>query len=72
MTRLLVSLCAGLAAANAARFSPLPAAAALACARAPCVLAVAGWWWGSHRLHVLDRSVLLPLVGTAERATVEP
>ena len=70
-TRLLVSLCAGLAASNAARFSPLPAAAALACARAPCVVAVAGWWWGSHRLHVLDRSVLLPLVGTAERATVE-
>jgi len=70
-TRLLLALCAGLAAANAARFSPLPAAAALACARAPCALAVAGWWWGSGRLRALDRSVLLPLVGTAERATVE-
>ncbi|HEY4413403.1 MAG TPA: ComEC/Rec2 family competence protein, partial [Gaiellaceae bacterium] len=53
-----------------ARFSPVPAAAALACARAPCALAVAGWWWGSRRLHALDRSVLLPRVGTAERALV--
>jgi competence protein ComEC len=49
----------------------VPAVAALACARAPCALAVAGWWWGSHRLHALDRSVLLPRVGTAERALVE-
>ena len=30
-----------------------------------------GWWWGSRRLHTLDRSVLLPRVGTAERALVE-
>jgi competence protein ComEC len=43
----------------------------LACARAPCAIAVAGWWWGSRRLHALDRSVLLPRVGTAERALVE-
>jgi competence protein ComEC len=43
----------------------------LACARAPCVAAIAGWWWGSRRLHELDRSVLLPRVGTAERALVE-
>lgn len=43
----------------------------VACARAPCALAVAGWWWGSRRLHALDRSVLLPRVGTAERALVE-
>ncbi len=49
----------------------MPAVAALACARAPCALAVAGWWWGSRRLHTLDRSVLLPRVGTAERALVE-
>ena len=70
-TRLLLALCAGLAASNAVRFSPLPAAAALACARAPCTLAVAGWWWGSRRLHALERSVLLPRVGTAERAVVE-
>jgi competence protein ComEC len=43
----------------------------LACARAPCTLAAAGWWWGSHRLHALDRSVLVARVGTAERALVE-
>jgi competence protein ComEC len=53
------------------RFSPLPAVAVLACARAPCALAAAGWWWGSRRLHALDRSVLRPRVGTAERALVE-
>lgn len=66
-----MALCVGLAAANVARFSPVPAVAALACARAPCVLAVAGWWWGSRRLHALGRSVLLPRVGSAERALVE-
>jgi len=71
ITWAVAALCAGLAAANAARFSPWPAAAALACGRAPCALAVAGWWWGSRRLHALDRSVLLPRVGTAERALVE-
>jgi competence protein ComEC len=37
----------------------------------PCVLAVGGWWWGSRRLHSLERSVLRPHVGTAERALVE-
>src|SRR5205085_2764558 len=56
---------------NVARFSPVPAVAALACARAPCAIAIAGWWWGSGRLHALDRSVLLARVGTAERALVE-
>jgi competence protein ComEC len=43
----------------------------LACARAPCALAAAGWWWGSRRLDALGRSVLLARVGTAERALVE-
>ncbi|HEY2543143.1 MAG TPA: DUF4131 domain-containing protein, partial [Gaiellaceae bacterium] len=65
-----LALCAGLALSNLVGFSPLPAAAALACARAPCGFVVAGWWWGSRRLHALDRSVLLPRVGTAERALV--
>ncbi len=36
-----------------------------------CALAVAGWWWGSERLHSLDRSALFPQVGTAARAVVE-
>ena len=67
----MAALCLGLAAANVARFSPVPGVAALACARAPCAIAVAGWWWGSRRLHALDRSVLLARVGTAERALVE-
>jgi competence protein ComEC len=35
------------------------------------VLAAAGWWWGSHRLDALDRSVLLSHVGEAERSVVE-
>ncbi|MGH2899383.1 MAG: ComEC/Rec2 family competence protein, partial [Solirubrobacteraceae bacterium] len=64
------ALCIGLAAANVARFSPVPAFAALACARAPCALTVAGWWWGSRRMRALDHSVLRPRVGTAERALV--
>jgi competence protein ComEC len=34
-------------------------------------LACAGWWWGSVRLAALDRSVLAPRVGTAERALLE-
>ena len=33
-------------------------------------LALVGWWWGSARLDALDRSALLPRVGTAERAFV--
>jgi competence protein ComEC len=37
----------------------------------PCAVAVAGWWWGSRRIRALDRSVLLPHVGEAERALVE-
>ena len=50
--------------------------AALAGVRAPlvavaCVLALAGWWWGSVRLHALDRSVLHAHVGTADTALVE-
>jgi competence protein ComEC len=32
--------------------------------------ALSGWWWGSARLDALDRSALLPRVGTAERALV--
>ena len=35
------------------------------------MLAVAGWWWGSERLHALDQSVLLPRVGTAIRTIVD-
>lgn len=64
-------MCAGLAAANVAHFSPLPALAAVACARAPCMLASAGWWWGSRRLDALGHSVLLPRVGEGGRALVE-
>ena len=34
-------------------------------------LACAGWWWGSARLVALDRSVLAPSIGTAERGLLE-
>jgi competence protein ComEC len=81
---LLAALCAGLAAATAVRAPGLIAAAgALAVAgllltrEAPARLvlygaglALAGWWLGSARLDALDRSVLLPLVGTSERAVL--
>src|SRR2546423_5592440 len=79
---LVLSLCAGLAVANALRI-PLPVA--VACAAALALTAAAldergrvvtvaagflltGWLWGSLRLDGLDRSVLLPEVGRAERS----
>ena len=73
------ALCLGLAAANVVRAAVVPAVLLLVLAlllRAPhvaaaCVLAVVGWWWGSERLHALERSALLPRVGTAARAVVE-
>ena len=78
---LLASLCLGIALAN---FVRLPMVVALGCAAAvllaasswkavgtvACILALAGWWWGSARLDRLDRSVLLPQVGRAETALV--
>ena len=78
---LLASLCLGIALANLVR---LPTFVALGCAAAivlaasswravgtvACVLALAGWWWGSARLDRLDRSALLPEVGRAETALV--
>ena len=77
-------LCVGLAGANVARGSSLAivvAAVAMVAAsaavpspwRLPALgvaLALAGWWWGSVRLDALDRSALVPRVGTAERALV--
>jgi competence protein ComEC len=79
-------LCVGCALANAAHVSLLPAvlaagvvaalAASLGDAQARCVaaavaVAVAGWGWGSLRLAQLDRSALVPRIGTVERAVVE-
>ena len=77
-------LCLGLAGANLVRGASLivvlaglglvAVSAALPSAwRLPvlCIaLALVGWWWGSARLDALDRSALLPRVGTAERALV--
>jgi hypothetical protein len=37
---------------------------------AACLLAIAGWWWGSARLDRLDDSALRAEVGRAERAVV--
>jgi competence protein ComEC len=81
---LAASLCLGLAVANVARDSSTTIAVsaglvAIAAAAAPprwrmpalgVALALAGWWWGSARLDALDRSPLLPHVGTADRALV--
>ncbi len=80
------ALCAGLGAATIARVAVVPAALAAAAVIAVAVaagdprvallagalaLAVGGWAWGSARLGHIDRSVLAPRIGTAERAVVE-
>jgi len=76
------AICIGIVAANLARLpraaiglaagaSLLAAAMRDASRRAPLLaaaLVLTGWWWGSARLEALDRSVLLPRVGTAERS----
>lgn len=81
---LLGALCAGLALANLVRAGvgatvTVAGAAALAAAaarpswRVPALalgLLLAGWWWGSARLDVLDRSVLQEHAGEASRAVV--
>ena len=78
---LLASLCLGIAFANLVR---LPTLVVLASALVvmlgasswrtvgtiACLLALAGWWWGSARLDRLDRSALRAEVGRAERALV--
>lgn len=81
---LAAALCAGIAAANAAR-GPWLAVAALAATLAftavvvegharsiglALALVLAGWWWGSVRLEALDRSVLAGEAGRAARALV--
>lgn len=81
----MAALCIGVASANAARLPwaglaaaavALAAAAALAdgerrLALLVAAFACAGWWWGSVRLAAIDRSVLAPRIGTAERTLVE-
>lgn len=75
------SLCLGLAAANVARVQTalaLALTALLGGAATPSrrqrrlgllavALALAGWWWGSARLEVLDRSPLTSRLETAAR-----
>src|SRR5688572_2050914 len=78
----LLALCAGIAGAVACRVAFAVTAAAAAVALGGVVLvrseptrsvavallfALGGLAWGAARLDVLDRSVLLPLVGTTER-----
>jgi competence protein ComEC len=72
------SLVAGLAAPAALRFSVVPAVFVVlgAVALGPrvslaCLLVVAGWWWGSVRLHELDASRLAGLVGAGGIAIVD-
>jgi competence protein ComEC len=81
---LALCLCLGLAAANLLRegstnIAFLAAGLAMAAVATPSrwrvamlavALLLAGWWWGSARLDALDRSPLLPHVGTADRALV--
>jgi competence protein ComEC len=78
---LLAALCLGIAVANVIRVPTLVALAAAASiglaasswravGTIACVLALAGWWWGSVRLDRLDRSSLRREVGRAERALV--
>jgi competence protein ComEC len=73
---LAASLCSGLACANVFRIGTLGLALAVVFVAAPRTVAIAGclvllgWWWGSARLDVLDRSLLTPRVGEAGRARV--
>jgi competence protein ComEC len=81
---LALALAAGIALANVGRLDAVllwatgAAAVALVAVRAPVqrfallasLLALLGWWWGSHRLDGLDRSPLLAQVGEAGRAVV--
>jgi hypothetical protein len=75
-----LAACLGLAFANATRIGVVALVLATAAAgltasrlRGRPLLAVAiavffvGWWWGSARLAALDRSSLMPRIGTAER-----
>jgi ComEC/Rec2-related protein len=66
------ALAAGLAFAVGLRFAVLPAcvvvlALALLQPRLAlaCLLAAGGWWWGTERLHALDRSVLATQIDRA-------
>jgi competence protein ComEC len=59
------ALVAGLSLAVGVRFAVLPACVVvvgIACVEPrlalACLLAVGGWWWGTQRVHALDRSVL--------------
>jgi competence protein ComEC len=72
------SLACGLAAPTGVRFSVVPAVVLVlgAAALAPrwwlaCALALAGWWWGSVRLHELGASRLAGLIGSGGIAVVD-
>ncbi len=71
------SLAGGLAVPTALRFAVEPAllVAALAVlwprAGLALLLALTGWWWGTERLQVLDRSLLASQIGTAGSALVD-
>jgi competence protein ComEC len=79
-----LALCLGLASANVTRVSISVGLGLVLAAVASTVLlgrrrrrmsaalalALLGWSWGSTRLDVIDSSVLVPRIGTAERARV--
>jgi len=83
---LAAAVCAGLAAATATRIPPASGALGAAAlfvgalvsdeprvrvVALAAALVLAGWAWGSARVAAIDRSVLAPRIGTAERALVE-
>ena len=73
---LAASLCGGLAFANVFRIGAAGVAVAIVLVALPRTVAAAGcllllgWWWGSVRLDLLDRSHLAVHVGEAGRARV--
>jgi competence protein ComEC len=82
LTLTVAAIAAGLALAVVAPFAMLPALAVaivVTCVEArlalACLLAACGWWWGTQRLHMLDRSALAAEAGRAGvvvARTVEP
>ncbi|HET7145577.1 MAG TPA: ComEC/Rec2 family competence protein [Gaiellaceae bacterium] len=77
LTILAVALAAGLGFSTAVRvpFAAAAAAAALVAVAQPRIalaaaLAAAGWWWGSLRVHALERTMLAAEAGTAGHAVL--
>jgi ComEC/Rec2-related protein len=66
-----ILVAAAFLAVSAAAVSAAPTTRGVTLAIAGIGVAVAGWGFGSARLGAIDRSTLVPLIGTAEHAVVE-